>query len=98
MITSRQHLNIVPGTTEQSAIFQPQVGRGDITMAVIAMALIAVAILLLGAAAGGMVSDTPGMETAQRAAPAPQSSGDFVYFPSQYVNQATEIEEHIQAF
>jgi hypothetical protein len=26
------------------------------------------------------------------------AAGDFVYFPAQYVNQATHVEEHIEAF
>lgn len=29
---------------------------------------------------------------------AAQTSREFEYFPSNYVNQATEIEEHIEAF
>ena len=28
----------------------------------------------------------------------PQAGSDFVYFPSLYVNQATEASEHVQAF
>ena len=33
-------------------------------------------------------------------APAPTSAptGDFIYFPGQYVNQATEATEHVQAY
>jgi hypothetical protein len=35
---------------------------------------------------------------AQSPSPTPASTETFVYFPSQYVNQATAVEEHIQAY
>jgi hypothetical protein len=36
--------------------------------------------------------------TASEAETRPQAGSDFVYFPSLYVNQATEASEHVQAF
>jgi hypothetical protein len=66
---------------------------------VVSMAAIIVAALLLGAALGRVLPTKPEAVAApQSGSTAPQSTETFVYFPSQYVNQATEIEEHIQAF
>ena len=63
--------------------------------------LTVIAILLTGAIAGCLVdSSAPGKpETggAMAAQEAPQPE-KFVYFPSQYVNQATEVQPHIEAF
>jgi len=36
--------------------------------------------------------------TSARPAEDPNASTEFVYFPGQYVNQATEPTEHLQAF
>jgi hypothetical protein len=41
---------------------------------------------------------TSGELTASEKIVAPATSADFVYFPSQYVNKATEPSEHIQGF
>jgi hypothetical protein len=34
----------------------------------------------------------------QQASDVTVSVGEFEYFPAQYVNRATQLEEHIQAF
>lgn len=65
--------------------------------------LVVVSILLLGAAATRLISSQSRTEesppaAAQAGQPAQPSGEEFVYFPSQYVNQATEIEPHIEAF
>jgi hypothetical protein len=68
------------------------------------MVAVIVAALLLGAALGRALPPTGVAGTAAQSAPAvqfapaAQSPEPFVYFPSQYVNQATEAEEHIQAY
>lgn len=66
-------------------------------------ALLVVAILLLGAAASGFISSQSRTEEFSAAAaragqPAQPPGQEFVYFPSQYVNQATDTEPHIEAF
>lgn len=63
---------------------------------VLTMTAVIVAAVLLGAAVGRALPTKP--ETgaaAQSAAPASEPTEPFVYFPSQYVNQGTEIGEHI---
>ena len=60
----------------------------------------ALALVSLGAACG-MKADSVGSQggTALQAAASPSTpDSGFVYFPRQYVNQATEPSEHIQAF
>jgi hypothetical protein len=66
----------------------------------VGLVVIVLALLSLVAAAG-MRSDSAGTQggTALQAAVTPGIPGtEFVYFPGQYVNQATEPSEHIQAF
>ena len=91
---SRQHLSIIPSAVDGNVPFQsPARGRG------IGVAAVAVVIVLLGAAVGGSLSPKSGTDApAQHVALAPEPTQEFVYFPAQYVNQATEVEEHIQAF
>jgi hypothetical protein len=64
--------------------------------------LVAIVVALLSlVAAAGMRADSAGTQggTAPQPAAAPGTPGtEFVYFPGQYVNQATEPSEHIQAF
>lgn len=67
----------------------------------IAVAVIVAVLMLSGAgisqlAATGTAAEI--QEHAEPAEPAPERQSDWVYFPSQYVNQGTEKEEHIQAF
>jgi len=66
------------------------------TLATLSLALTVAAaavVILLGVT--GMTS--PEL-TASEAETRPQAGSDFVYFPSLYVNQATEASEHVQAF
>jgi hypothetical protein len=63
------------------------------------MTAVIVAAVLLGAAVGRALPTKPEAGAAAQSIPsAPETAGSFQYFPSQYVNQATEAEEHIQAF
>jgi hypothetical protein len=63
------------------------------------MAAVIIAALLLGAAVGRALPTKPeAVALAQSGSTAPQPIETFVHFPSQYVNQATEREEHIQAY
>lgn len=66
---------------------------------VLSMVAVIVAALLLGAALGRAL---PPMAvtgaTAQSTTPVSQATEPFVYFPSQYENQAKEVEEYIQPF
>lgn len=63
-------------------------------------ALVIVLVLVSLAAASGMKLDLAGSQSsaAPRTAENPNASAEFVYFPGQYVNQASEPTEHIQAF
>lgn len=63
-------------------------------------ALVVVLAVALLAAANWVKSDQADNQSSSSVRPAddPNSSSDFVYFPGQYVNQATEPTEHIQAF
>ena len=63
----------------------------------IAALAIALAVVSLAAASGPRPEATEGQYALVAAAPS-NGSSEFVYFPSQYVNQATESSEHIQAF
>ena len=60
------------------------------------------AVLLLGLFGSGYAISTQLESSAAVAIPPPsatvQDQAPFVYFPSQYVNQAQHAEEHIQAF
>jgi len=57
----------------------------------LAVALVVVAVLVVGALGGGLFRETP---TAVAAAPAAATPAqETIYFPSQYVNQGTEISE-----
>lgn len=61
--------------------------------------VIVLAVVSLAAASG----TRPGVAGSQNSAALemavnPNASAGFVYFPGQYVNQATEAAEHIQAF
>ena len=93
MNTRIHKLHAVPGPGAQSSAPEPVVSRRDVSVAVIV-----VAVLLGDAALGGLVSSRSGSDVTQKTATAPEPPVEFVYFPSQYVNQATEPEEHIQAF
>lgn len=90
MSTRKQPLVIIPG----SALGRPSAWKRSA-----AMAAAAVALLSLGLILGGVVSPPPGRaEVAKVEGPVPQLPLESWYFPAQYVNQATEIEEQPQAF
>ena len=61
--------------------------------------LIALAVALV-AVAGWVKPEQAVNQSSSASAPAanPDAASEFVYFPSQYVNQATEPSDHIQAF
>lgn len=76
---------------------------GTAVVMVVVLAIIAAIGAAVGGAIGGATWGTAGSDpaTAPQAAQARQESGPapgFEYFPSQYTNQATKVEEHIQAF
>lgn len=62
------------------------------------MAAVAVAILVLGTMSVAMFSPQPGRAEAKAEGSVPQLPLESWYFPAQYVNQATGIEEPIQEF
>ena len=64
----------------------------------IAIAAILVAIFLTGVAAGRSFGPESGVPTTDSQASAPQPAQEFVYFPSQYVNQGKEIPEAASTF
>ena len=65
-----------------------------------ATAVLLIVILLLGAASAWVAAamDPAQAPVAMPKNATPSAPQSFEYFPSQYVNQATEREEHIQAF
>jgi hypothetical protein len=66
---------------------------------VVSMVAIIVAALLVGAAVGRVLpTKSEAVAAAQTTSPASQPAETFVYFPSQYENQAKEVEEYIQPF
>ena len=93
MQTSKQHLSVISGATDDGISDTPFVLRRDI-----ALALIVVAILLLGAAVDTFSPQSGAVSAGQVEMASPQPSGDFVYFPSQFVNQGVEISEPIAQF
>ena len=64
------------------------------------IALVIVLGLVSFGAAGGMRPAPAGSQesTAPQTVANPNAATEFVYFPGQYVNHATEPSEHIQAF
>jgi len=94
MTTSRPHLSSIPGA--------PDVGTSDPSSALrrdVALAFVVAALLALGVALGGTISAKQEPLLAQQTEiPAAQPSQEFVYFPSQYVNQGVETSEVIPTF
>lgn len=89
-----QGLDIVEPASQQK-----QSGISQITLSImLAVAISAAAAVFTvtggkpAAESGAMVQQAAAGQTDAKAAE------EFEYFPSRYVNQATEIEEHIQAF
>jgi hypothetical protein len=86
-----EHLHLISQEDQHSV-------QADVPRRVAVLALIIAAVVLLGAAAGGMFPSRAGGEASSGETAMAEPAHEFVYFPSQYVNQATEIEEHIEAF
>ncbi len=86
-VPSIHHSNVVPLTPARSV-------RYPISTWVVVAALVGLA------TAAGIKPELAGSQSSVilRAAENPPASTEFVYFPGQYVNQATEAAEHIQAF
>jgi hypothetical protein len=80
---------------QERSPYGPQKRRCDLA---IAMGVIAVSVLAAAIAMSTLVSSAPGAQTAQAAEGAPETQPESIYEPSQYVNQAKEREEHIEAF
>ena len=93
MHISKQHLSVISGAADDGISNTPFVLRRDV-----ALALIVVAILLLGAAVGTFSPQTGVVPAGQVETASPQPSNDFVYFPSQFVNQGTEMPDPIAQF
>ena len=92
MYTSK-HLSVIPAATDGDA------SRASSGLPLdIALTGIVVAIFLTGVGAGSAFAPETGAPVAELQASAPQRSQEFVYFPSQYENQATEISEPIPTF
>jgi len=90
----RKYIKIVPSAPDQGATGSAQPPRRELAIAAVILAA-----LLLGAAMGRALPTKPeAVAVAPSGSTAPQAAEPFVYFPSQYVIQATEREEHIQAY
>jgi hypothetical protein len=92
-MNTSKHLSVIPAATDGDASRAPSALPRDI-----ALAAIFVAILLMGVAAGGAFAPEWGAPVAEPQASAAQPSQKFVYFPSQYANQGTEIAEPASTF
>lgn len=75
------------------------ISHGKLAMLTIAAAATAAIVTVTAMTSSELTAaDRTGLAQAGDAASTLQSSADFSYFPAQYVNQATEAGEHIQAF
>lgn len=98
MSTSR-HRDVTPGATDSEASHYLFAVWRDI-----ALASVVVAILFMGIESGAFSPQSsaelqiPAVQPYQELNPAVQPRPEFVYFPSQYVNQRIEIREHIPTF
>jgi hypothetical protein len=90
----RQHIRVISSAPDEAVA-----GRIKRPQRVLSMVAVVMVALLLGAALGRALPMKPEAgAVAQSPSPTPASTETFVYFPSQYVNQATAVEEHIQAY
>lgn len=94
MKAQAQHLEVVSGNTESRGVIREfGVGHSIVGLMVVVFAL------ALGTAqwlrSGG---DTAALSAAPQESLVSNTAEQFVYFPAQYVNQATESTEHIQGF
>jgi len=91
---SSLRLSVSRGPADEEAVIAPASSlRRDIALAVTVAAL-----LLMGMAIGGTFAPQPEPIVAAQSAPAAEPTQEFVYFPSQYVNQGVEIPEQIPTF
>jgi len=73
--------------------------HGRLAVLTVAAAAVAAIVSVTTLTSGELTAaDEAALPRAEDTAPAPQTSTGFSYFPAQYVNQATEASEHIQAF
>ena len=93
IMNTSNHLSVIPAATDGDASRAPSGLPLDI-----AFGAIVVAILLTVVAAGGAFAPEWGAPVAEQQASAAQPSQEFVYFPSQYVNQGTEIPDASSTF
>jgi hypothetical protein len=95
MSTRNQQLSVIPGPSDgEAGTASAPSARRDV-----ALAMAVVTLLLMGVAVGGTLAPQaePAIAT-QSGAAAAQPSQEFVYYPSQYVNQGLEIPEPIPTF
>lgn len=93
MNVSDKGLNAIQGNVGQGT-GDPRTSRLRIIAAVVGLA-----VLLVGGAKWSQLDAEPAQEAAaQPKAEAQAGPATIDYFPAQYVNQAKEVEEHIQAF
>ena len=93
MKTTDKGLKVIHGSRGQDADRTPTTGLQIIAAAV------GLAVLLVGGARWSHRDEGTAQEaSAQPTAAAQAEPTTFDYFPAQYVNQAKEVEEHIQAF
>jgi hypothetical protein len=90
-MNTSKHLTVIPGASENRKA-GPSLSRDAV------VAMIVVTALLMGIGAGAAFQPQPGTPAAEPQSVASQPSGEFVYFPSQYVNQGTEIPEPVPTF
>ena len=91
-MNTSKHLTMIPAASDSET---PRASSGlgreiGVTAAVVA--------ILLAGALGGMFAPQSGTPVAEAQASAPQPSQEFVYFPSQFVNQGTEMPETAPTF
>jgi len=92
MHTSK-HLSVISGAPGGANPETPFSLRRDV-----ALALVVVAILLLGAAVDTLSPEQGVVPSGQVEMAARPGAADFVYFPSQYVNQGVEISDSVPQF
>jgi len=91
----KEHVEYTP-LRDSEERHETQLRRCDAAMAI---GVIAVAFLLAAVALSTSGSSEPGAQASPPSAEtAPGTTSEFIYYPSQYVNQAKEREEHIEAF
>ena len=86
-------LSVIPAADHDSAA-----GAPSGSLSAFAIAAILVAIFLTGVAAGRSFGPESSEPTTVAQVSAPLPAQEFVYFPSQYVNQGTGIPEDVSTF